>query len=309
MKHWKFRAAAIIVIIAALLTGTLGLVNSDDLNGGRSLPTAVSRIITAFTGTAPTEAPPEPTEPAETTAPTEAATAAPAASTAPEATEAAPEPTASLAPATSTDPGAEPTIDYETPPTAAPAGGTIIPVGGVNIAISGSDSAHNAPANRVDNVQPNQRIPKDFHVDNQGSADAYVFLSVTVPYVTIASQKADGTYLPAMAQPLYSFKANPGWTLVEDRVSGDRATYVYAYATGSGAGQMTVLGPGKSTGKLFDELVTLNYVEGTVDGTEKEVVAQAYAIQAQHLGEGNDTPDAIWKLVKNAEASKSALGN
>lgn len=280
MKHWKFQATALIIVIAALLTGTLGLVNSEDVNGGNGMPAALSRLITAFTRSAPWGD----AGPAETAVPVE--TAVPA------------------------DPGEGVTGEYETPPTAepAPTGGVVLPVGGVNIAISGSDSKGNPAQNRVENVSPNQRIPKDFHVDNQGSADAFVFLAVTVPYVTIASQKDDGTYLPPMAQPLYSFRTNPGWTLVEDSVSGDRATYVYAYATGSGEGEMTVLHPNASTGRLFDELVTLNYVEGTVDGAEKEVVAQAYAIQAQNLGEANNTPDAIWALVKNAEASKSVLG-
>lgn len=271
MKHWKFRAAAIIVIVAALLTGTLRLVNDDR---GESGPEAFSRFITALTGVSPARE-----------EGTEALTAEPSAE-----------------PAPTTDPGATPVIDYEPPATAAPTGGTI-PIGGVDISIEGDGKA----PERVENVAPNQRIPKDFHVDNQGSADVYVFMAVTVPYVTIASQKADGTYQPPMSQPLYSFRANPGWLLVEDRVSSAEATYVYAYATDDGEGGMTLLGPGRSTGRIFDELVTLNYVEGKLDGTEGEVIAQAYAIQAANLGEGAATPAAIWALVKNGEATRGAL--
>lgn len=261
MKHWKFRAAAIIVIIAALLTGTLNLVN-DEPAGEGGASSALMRIVTTLTGGAARPAPAEP-------AATAAATEAPA-------------------------PGA----------TAAPSGSAISPVGSVNIAISGGDGDEgDGEEERVVGVSPNQRIPKDFHVDNQGAADVFVFMAVTVPYVNVATQLDDGTYQPAAARPLYSFRANPGWTLLEDSVASDRATYVYAYAPDR-ASAMTALKPGQSTGSLFDELVTVNYVEGRLDGAEQEVVAQAYAIQARNLGEGVDTPAAVWALVKNGEAGR-----
>ena len=264
MKHWKFRAAAMIVIIAALLTGTLSLVNDEADN--RGAPSALLRLITAFTGDKPAQGDP-----------------------------AVPGPGGEVPNASATAPAV----------TAAPTAAAILPVGSVDISISGSDGGSPGESTPT-NVSPNQRIPKDYHVDNKGSADVYVFISVTVPYVNVATQKEDGTYLAPASRPLYSFQANPGWTLLEDQVSNERATYVYAYAPDS-AGSMTVLSPGQSTGRLFDELVTLNYVEGKLDGTEREVVAQAYAIQARNLGDDTDTPAAVWTLVKNGEASRDVL--
>lgn len=251
MKHWKPRAVAIVILIAALLTGALRAVNDEgtgraqgeDVFGGAA--TALSRLVATLTGGR---------IPAE---------------------EAATEP--------SPLPG-----DADAP--ASPRGVTI----GI-----GSGDAPDAPEEaRAVNVEPNQRIERDYHVENKGAADAFVFMTVTLPYVVIATQEDDGAYHPAAARPLYTFEVNAGWTLLEDSVDGDRVTYVYAWADGLGPDAMTPLAPGSATAPLFDRLVTANYVEGRLDGVETEISVQACAVQAENLGQGN-TPAAVWQMVRN----------
>ena len=283
MKYWKPRAAAIVVLVAALLIGGVGGANQEGeglkvsrpaVPGENAVATALNRLITTLVGVerAGDPAPPEAQEPPEDTE-------APAVTPAPG--------EATVLPGTTTaGPGATTPAPAATPD-----------AGSVAIDIGGEEGPALPARTRLDDVAPNQRIPWNYHVDNEGTADAYVFMSVTLPYVAIATQKDDGTYVSIEAQPLYTFEVKPGWKKLGESVRNGKITYVYAYASGLGKGGMTPLKPGHSTGPLFDELVTANYVEGSLDGTEKQVVARAYAIQTGELG-GADTAAAIWKLVR-----------
>ena len=247
---------------------------------------------TAAHGDAP-ESSPEP-------ASTDGVTAEPA-KTGPTATD-TPAPTAAMTTAPASAPEATPGARTPAPTDAPkPTPASPILIGNVNIAISGSDDDPSGGGeNRVENIAPNQRIPRDFHVENRGSADVCVFMTLTVPYVIIATQADDGSYQPPAARPLYRFTPNDGWVLIESRVAGSSATLVYAWASGDGAGDMTPLRPGQSTAKLFDELVTANYVEGSVDRMSGRVVAKAHAIQARNLGDSR-TPAELWALLMNGE--------
>lgn len=281
MKHWKPRAAAIVILTAALLTGAFTALNSDGeapaaalFSGEGGVVTTVNRWIAALTGGVPAGK-------------DDSAGGAQSG-----------EGSAASGDSAQAGATAAPGVDVAS-------GGDAVRTGGgdppgsrpVQIRIgSGSGAPVETP---LANVAPNQRIRKDFHVDNQGTQDAYVFLSITLPYVAIATQESDGTYVPVSSQPLYTFRPNAGWTLLENSIDGGRITYVYAYASGLGSGGMTTLAPGKSTPALFDELVTANYVEGKLDGTAEEVVARAYAIQTRELGSAT-TPAAIWQLIRNS---------
>ena len=297
MKYWKPRAAAIVVLVAALLIGGVGGANQEGeglrvsaplIPGESTVATALNRLITTLAGVERAEDPaaPEAQEPP-------AATEAPAATPAPG--------EASVRPGTTT---AGPGATTPAPGAATPAPAGTQGAGSVAIGIGGGEGPVTPAQTRLDDVAPSQRIPRNYHVDNEGSTDAYVFLSVTLPYVVIATQKDDGTYVSIAAQPLYTFDVKPGWRKLGESVRDERITYVYAYASSLGRGGMTPLGPGRSTGALFDELVTANYVEGSLDGTEKEVVARAYAIQTQELGDA-DTAAAIWKLVRKNKKGNS----
>ena len=297
MKHWKPRAAAIVILTAALLTGAFTALNSDGeapaaalLKGDGGIATTLNRWVAALTGGLPAgeEAPADGTQDgAQGDTQGDAQDGTQPGGTLPDGSTPAPGTTAAPGVVVADD-GTVLQDNQDDPPGTRP----------VQIRIGSGHGV--APVETpLANVAPNQRIPRDYHVDNRGTQDAYVFLTVTLPYVAIATQKSDGAYVPISSQPLYTFQANAGWTLLENSINAGRITYVYAYATGLGAGSMTALAPGGSTPALFDVLVTANYVEGKLDGTQEEVVTRAYAIQTRELGEAT-TPEAIWRLIQNS---------
>lgn len=146
----------------------------------------------------------------------------------------------------------------------------------------------------VKNLVPNQEVPKNPVVKNNGSNDALVFMTVEVPRAKVTLVADDGTKGTTAIQDLFWLKAaedlpgvhdnhfDDGWLELNDReTSGNTVSkYVFAYRT-------PVAGKGdeiKSTTPLFDKVQLKNIVEDEVTAGEKqEVIVKAYAIQYQEI--------------------------
>lgn len=166
-------------------------------------------------------------------------------------------------------------------------------------------------------VAPNKTITKDPTVTNIGTADAFVFLSVKVPYKNIITANADGTRNAATNVELFAWNYDPstteaeltagdaaanmvkglgngavnvGWTLVKtnDLTTEGVVEYIYAYGSDT---EMTTLVPTASTSALFDSVTMCNAIDGQgLENTDVEITYDVYAIQASDLGEsGNGT--------------------
>ena len=174
-------------------------------------------------------------------------------------------------------------------------------------------------------VQPGDSIPKDPQVKNADETDAYVFLKVTVPYVELKLDNADGTKNSTTNTivPLYKFvtgtqsdpntdqftqTVNSAWYLMQDKSGADTEnktyTYLYGYKGTNGADALAVLAPDSTTEPLFDSLKVSNFNEGSalVPAGSYSVNVEAYAIQAKYLANGNDTtniPSTVWDKIMN----------
>ena len=158
-------------------------------------------------------------------------------------------------------------------------------------------------------ITPNQTIEKDPTITNTGINDAFVFLTVEVPYKNIVTADAStGVKKAAADTELFTYTLNNGWveigTPVKDANKGT-VTHLYAYGTGSAC---TVLAPGAKATELFSTVTFVNAIED--QGLEKQEVnipVKAYAIQTTDLTDNDvTTPGEVWKLVASQNEVKGA---
>ena len=149
-------------------------------------------------------------------------------------------------------------------------------------------------------ITPNQTIEKDPTITNTGINDAFVFLTVEVPYKNIVTADvATGVKKAAADTELFTYALNSGWieigTPVKDAEKGT-VTHLYAYGTASAC---TALASGAEAAELFSTVTFVNAIED--QGLEKQEVhipIKAYAIQTTDLTDNDvTTPDEVWKLV------------
>ena len=152
------------------------------------------------------------------------------------------------------------------------------------------------------NITPNQTIPKDPQVKNDGINEAYVFLEVTVPYKNIVVAELNGIKKPAADTELFTYTVNNGWTEIgtpkKDTLNGT-VTHLYAFAKDN---VCTPLLKGETTPALFDTVTFVNATEDQgLEETNKEIVINAYGIQTKDINgsgaSGKTAPVDVWSVL------------
>lgn len=145
-----------------------------------------------------------------------------------------------------------------------------------------TDADDNGIPDAADNVLPGQTISKDPQVKNLKDFDAYMFIEVSVPTL---SMQLEGDDAP-VPHELLSYSVNAGWTEqgtgTYDADTGmTKHTYLYDTAV---AGQAT-------TASVFDEVTTANYANGQIGANAlQSLTVDGHSIQAL----GFDTAAAAW---------------
>lgn len=181
-------------------------------------------------------------------------------------------------------------------------------LGNVNIDLQepnwedGTDENDNGIPDEAENIVPAKEIPKDPKIENTGKNDAYVFLAVDVPVKNVITAKADGTRNPVADTEMFYYHINSGWTQVSaedttDTEGGKVKRYLYAYGTEEAC---TTLKAGSSTGTLFDTVTFANVIEGQgLEDATLTMPVKAYAIQADNVSGGINTPKEVWAVYAN----------
>lgn len=151
----------------------------------------------------------------------------------------------------------------------------------------------------VVNIIPNQEVPKDPQITNNGTNDVYAFVKVVVPYenVTLEGQSAK------TEQELFTYTVNEGWVEVgaaEKNTTDKTVTHVYAYAEGS---EVKALLKNETTPAVFDKIKFVNmketeFTNSAVQSQELNVVVSGYGIQTTDLGTESKVPADIWSLLQ-----------
>lgn len=147
---------------------------------------------------------------------------------------------------------------------------------------------------------PNQTVPKDPQILNDGKSDAYVYLTVDVPYANVVTAGLDGTKNTQADNELFNYTVNEGWVEVgtAEKVESE-SVYRHVYAYASNSATLSVLNPNATTAALFNEIKFANVVEAQgLELTDLDVVVNAYGIQTEIVGD-NITPDYVWKVIVN----------
>lgn len=158
-------------------------------------------------------------------------------------------------------------------------------------------------------ITPNETIEKDPTITNTGINDAFVFLTVEVPYKNIVTADVEtGVKNAAADTELFTYALNNGWveigTPVKDADKGT-VTHLYAYGTESAC---TTLESGEAATELFSTVTFVNAIEDQgLENQEVHIPVKAYAIQTTDLTDDDvTTPDGVWKLVATQNEVKGA---
>lgn len=181
-------------------------------------------------------------------------------------------------------------------------------------------------------IIPDQEIPKDPVITNDGINDAFIFAKVRVPIAEIVTAEEDGSKNEAAVTQLFRYETDPNWTLVTENVDGgtnltiqnrtgeygildnEHVEYIYAY-TGPDSSTMQAVSAQGKTENLFPAVKFVNAVEN--QGLEEQtahIVVTGYAIQADFIQngdgsvngtneEGQTAPGAVWKVFQTQNAS------
>ena len=177
-------------------------------------------------------------------------------------------------------------------------------VGNVKITLTEPKWDAANPSGTLENIVAGQVIEKDPTINNVGKNPAYVYMLIEIPKVyqtNIVSKDANGneTIETVMHHPLFSFKANSGWSLVDSKVGTDVDAYDY-YLYGHDA----PLAPTESS-TLFNEVTFANITSDFVNAitgnniVDINIKATAYGIQSdfynKEAGE-NASAATAWNL-------------
>lgn len=162
-------------------------------------------------------------------------------------------------------------------------------VGQVEIDLTEPDyPGNNTPD--VENLVPNEEVPKNPLVTNTGTTDAIVFMTVEVPRANVTLAADDGTKGTKEIQDLFWMKEaenlpgthenqfDAGWMELVDKgtVSDTVSRYVFAYRTAVAGNEQTE--------PLFDKVQLKNVIENELtSGEAQNVEIRAYAIQAGEI--------------------------
>ena len=156
---------------------------------------------------------------------------------------------------------------------------------------------------------------------NTGINDAYVFMSITIPYETVGVADDDGTQLGEFVRQVfvpgyigaewklvdegfigeYEIEANGQYCGEHDTHSvalGNTITYVYGYIGDNADGSLKALASGETTANLVETMKLTNlYNIANVDG---EVSTKLYAIQSNHVNGGLTDVNGVWAVINTA---------
>ena len=192
-----------------------------------------------------------------------------------------------------------------------------------------------------DPLVPNEEVPKDPQIANNGNTEAIVFIKLQVPVDTFTAVNDDGTKGNEVTDEIFWLKSKDvpdsehrtqfndvehggNWVLLsktDGAEAGSYNTYLFGYrkALGTSEGHISnVLNPDADewaemtkTDTLFDKVQLKNFVEGTLLGNYN-VKLEFYAIQAQYLTDVNgvDLTEILFpdgKFNENATLDADAL--
>ena len=165
---------------------------------------------------------------------------------------------------------------------------------------------------------------------NTGINDAYVFMSLTIPYEMVGIADNDGTQLGEFVRQVFIPGSISGeWKLVDvgyigqyeiedngqycgehDKYSvavGDTITYVYGYIGDNADGALKALASGETTSNLVETMKLTNlYNIANVDG---EVSTKLYAIQSGNVNGGLTDVNGVWAVINTALAGEFESAN
>ena len=128
----------------------------------------------------------------------------------------------------------------------------------------------------------------------------FVFVEVVVPYKNIVTANADGTRNDAADTELFFYDLNDGWYEMDSEKNTDDGTITHLYVYGTEDACVNVEA-GVSVSP-FSTVTVANAIEGQdLEGTDANIVVNAYAIQAENLAESQNesNPSAVWEIIMN----------
>ncbi len=172
-----------------------------------------------------------------------------------------------------------------------------------NVEVRFTSNSSEAFGTQINQLIPNQKISQIAELENVGENDAYVFVKIKVPHISVS---VDGA--PAEKKDLFSTNMDmDNWKELTNFASEDSNsnsyTHVYAYANNEvltklvGKKDETI-----STAKIFDQISFINVtkpneITDIFENGKLEIDVTGYAIQADAI-EG--TPEEVWQhLVQN----------
>ena len=160
---------------------------------------------------------------------------------------------------------------------------------------------------------------------NTGINDAYVFMSLTIPYEMVGAANEDGTQIGERVRQLFIPGHADGyigseWKLVdvghigqyeiEDNgqycgehdqysvVVGDTITYIYGYIGDNADGSLKALASGETTSNLVETMELTNlYNVFKIDG---EISTKLYTIQDDYVNGGINDVNGVWAVINKA---------
>ena len=173
-------------------------------------------------------------------------------------------------------------------------------------------------------------LPGTVHIyeraaSNTGINDAYVFMSITIPYEMIGVADSDGTQLGEKTMQIFIPGSADGyvsseWKLVDSgfigqyeieeneqlngeheqhsTVVGNTITYVYGYIGDNADGSLKALASGETTANLVETMKLTNLYRA--DNITGEVSTKLYAIQSNHVNGGLTDVNGVWAVINHA---------
>lgn len=151
----------------------------------------------------------------------------------------------------------------------------------------------------TEDITPNQELPKDPQIVNEGVNDAFVFIKVEIPKADVIVADQDGTKGAKAVQELFAYEWDDAWTLVDSDTSGANSnTYILAYG---GDDACTALANGNTTTPVFKDgkITFVNVIEGQdLELSTLTIPVEAYAIQTTDLTAADvKAPADVWDIV------------
>jgi hypothetical protein len=157
----------------------------------------------------------------------------------------------------------------------------------------------------LDKLSASANVPYAIGVKNTGANEAYVFMTITVPYVSDAQTVA---YFSNTAGITSEWKIVSVGTNITDVssvknnaenygiISGDTITYVYGYIGNNADGTLKALATGDKTSYVFDYLKLENGSTMATMNSECFIKTNVYAVQTTEF-EGAVSINDAWAIV------------